>query len=45
MLEVQLVGWALMTGLRRFRCRKGLRPEFPDCGDGVVKLKVVRVIG
>ncbi len=40
MLEVQLVGWALMTGLRRSCCRKGLRPELPDCGDDVVQLLV-----
>ena len=43
MLKVRLGGWDRMTGLLRCCRRKGVRPEFPDYRDDVVKLLVARL--
>ena len=40
MLKVRLGGWDRMTGLLRCCRRKGVRPEFPDYRDDVVRLLV-----
>jgi hypothetical protein len=42
-LKVRLDSWASTTCLNRFCLRKGVRLEFPDYRDDVVKLLVTRL--